>query len=103
MNVSAAEPLPQSITTVNVSYVPWSAIVPLNVVLWSSSIAVADRTPQSPPEDPGTALAQADALRDALREAAGKANHLIQTLKREKKQSRLLKSTLASLREIQKL
>ena len=37
-------------------------------------------TLQSPPEDPGTALAQAVAVRDALREAAGKANNLIQTL-----------------------
>lgn len=58
---------------------------------------------QSPPEEPGSALAQAIALRDALREAAGKAGELIQTLKRERKQSKLLKTTLASLREIQSL
>ncbi len=58
---------------------------------------------QSTPEEPGTALQQAVALRDALREAASKAGELIRTLRREKKQSKLLKSTLASLREIQSL
>ncbi len=53
------------------------------------------------PDVAATALEQAVELQAALRGAATKTAELIRTLKREKKQSRLVKSALASLREIQ--
>ena len=47
------------------------------------------------------ALEQATALRIALRDAVNKTSELIRTLKREQKQSKLVRSTLASLKQIQ--
>ena len=47
------------------------------------------------------AIEQATALRDTLREATAQAGELIRTLKREKKQAKLVKSTLDSLRQLQ--
>jgi hypothetical protein len=47
------------------------------------------------------ALEQATALRTTLRDAVNKTSELIRTLKREQKQSRLVRSTLASLKQIQ--
>jgi hypothetical protein len=58
--------------------------------------------PQSP-ETSGTAdvLAEALALKQALQEALAKTNSLIAALRRQSRQSRLLRSTLESLRELQ--
>jgi len=44
---------------------------------------------------------QAEALRDSLNDALGKTRELIRSLKRQKKQSRIVESTLASLRQLQ--
>ena len=55
----------------------------------------------APQEVPATALEQAAELQAVLRDAAAKTTALIRSLKREKKQSRLVKSALASLRELQ--
>ena len=44
---------------------------------------------------------QAEALRDSLKDALDKTRDLIRTLKRQKKQSRIVESTLASLRQLQ--
>lgn len=52
-------------------------------------------------ESTAGALEQATALRSALRDAVNKTTELIRTLKREQKQSRLVRSTLASLKQIQ--
>lgn len=60
-------------------------------------------TEVAPAEGSTSALGQAIALRDSLRAAAGKAGSLVQALKQEKRQAKLLKSTLASLRQIQTL
>jgi hypothetical protein len=51
--------------------------------------------------EPTTSLDQAIELRNTLRDAASKTAELIRTLKREKKQAKLVKSALASLRELQ--
>jgi hypothetical protein len=53
------------------------------------------------PETP--ALAQAEALRDSLRDLTLKANDLISSLKRQRRQEKLVASTLASLKELQKV
>jgi hypothetical protein len=58
-------------------------------------------TAPSEQDVPVTALEQAVELQAVLRGAATKTAELIRTLKREKKQSRLVKSALASLRELQ--
>lgn len=52
-------------------------------------------------EGTASALEQATALRTSLRDAVNKASELIRTLKREQKQSKLVRSTLASLKQIQ--
>ena len=61
------------------------------------------RNTTAPSEEtvPVTALEQAVELQTVLRGAATKTAEMIRTLKREKKQSRLVKSALASLRELQ--
>jgi hypothetical protein len=46
-------------------------------------------------------IEQAKALRASLRETLGKTNELIRTLKRQEKQSRVVASTLASLKQLQ--
>jgi hypothetical protein len=46
-------------------------------------------------------LVQAEALRDSLREVLLKANDLISALKRQRRQTKLVQSTLASLKELQ--
>jgi len=48
-------------------------------------------------------IEQATAFRDALRVAVTQANELIRTLKQQKRQARLVQSTLASLRQLQKV
>lgn len=50
---------------------------------------------------PGSPIDQAIALRAALRDAASQANELIRSLKRQKKQTKLVASTLASLKELE--
>ena len=44
---------------------------------------------------------QAEALRDSLKDALQKTRGLVSALKRQKKQSRIVESTLASLRQLQ--
>ena len=50
---------------------------------------------------PGTPIEQAVALKGTLRETLLQTNELIRTLKRQKKQSRLVATTLASLKQLQ--
>jgi hypothetical protein len=47
-------------------------------------------------------IEQAVALRESLRVSVGKANELIRALKRQRQQSRLVQTTLASLKELQR-
>ena len=51
----------------------------------------------------GSALEQAIALRDSLRVSAAAAGELVRALKKERKQSRALRTTLASLKSIENL
>lgn len=48
-----------------------------------------------------SALEQAEALRDTLRRAQSQAGELVTTLRKRQKQSRLVESTLASLRQLE--
>jgi hypothetical protein len=48
-------------------------------------------------------LLQAEALRDSLRDVLGKASDLISTLKRQRRHEKLVRSTIASLKELQKV
>ena len=63
----------------------------------------ADASPTA--ADPGdradSPIQQAEALRHSLKDALSKANELIRTLKQQKKKSRVVESTLASLRQLQ--
>ncbi len=56
--------------------------------------------PVSEPES-SSPLEQAEALRDSLKNALDKTRDLIRVLKRQKKTSRIVESTLASLRQLQ--
>ena len=77
----------------------------------ASSIPAAESEPQTDPSTPRPAdsgeplstLEQAAALRDVLREAAGKAGDLVRTLQRDRKQAKALRTTLASLRQMETL
>ena len=78
---------------------------------------VSEPTPQSTPtgEKPATKpkrtttqakttpIEQAIAFRDALRTAVVQANELIRSLKRQKREARLVQTTLASLKQLQKV
>lgn len=46
---------------------------------------------------------EVNALKGVLRDAFGRANQILATIRRQKKESRLLKSTLQSLRQLQKI
>ena len=48
----------------------------------------------------GTLIQEAQALKDALRDAYGRSNSLLVALKRHRKQSKLVQSALASLRQL---
>jgi hypothetical protein len=48
-------------------------------------------------------IEQAIAFRDALRTAVVQANELIRSLKQQKREARLVQTTLASLRQLQKV
>jgi hypothetical protein len=50
-----------------------------------------------------SSLDQAIALRDSLRNAASTAQQLIRSLKQQKRESRIVASTLASLKQLQKV
>jgi hypothetical protein len=56
---------------------------------------------QTHQESTAGALEQATALRTTLRDAVNKTSELIRALKREQKQSKLVRSTLASLKQLQ--
>ena len=49
----------------------------------------------------GSPVEQAEALRDCLKDALDKTRDLIRSLKRQQKTSRIVESTLASLRQLQ--
>ena len=51
----------------------------------------------------GALVEEAQALKQALHDAYGRSARLVAALKRQKKQSRLMASTLASLRQLQRL
>jgi hypothetical protein len=53
--------------------------------------------------DANRPIMQAMALRAVLRETLVQTNELIRALKRDKRQSRLVASTLASLKQLQKV
>jgi hypothetical protein len=68
--------------------------------------AVADNGPArerqtTEPSNPGGVIAEAQAFQESLRETYSRASRLVAALKRQRKQSRLVASTLASLRELQ--
>lgn len=48
-------------------------------------------------------IEQAIAFRDALRTAVVQANELIRSLKRQKREAKLVQSTLGALRQLQKV
>jgi hypothetical protein len=48
-------------------------------------------------------IEEAEALRDALRDAHGRATRLVAALKCQRKQSKLVQHTLASLKQLQQL
>lgn len=58
-------------------------------------------TEASEPEGTASLLAQAEALKGVLQDATGKTRELIASLKRQEKQSKLVRSTLASLKQLQ--
>jgi len=82
-----------------------------------SKTTVSEPVPQSPPtgEKPATRakrssaskrpspIEQAITFRDALRTAVVQANELIRSLKQQKREARLVQSTLASLKQLQKV
>lgn len=51
--------------------------------------------------EPTSPLAAAEALRDSLKQSLACTRELIASLRKRKKQSRLVESTLASLRQLQ--
>ena len=51
----------------------------------------------------GTVLREAEAVKTSLREAHSQVSRLIAALKRQRRQSRLMQSTLASLKQLQTL
>jgi len=51
----------------------------------------------------GSVIAEAQALKDTLRDAYGRVNRLVAALKRQKKQSKLVQTTLASLKQLQQI
>ena len=53
--------------------------------------------------DTASVLEQAHALRSVLRDALTKTNELVLSIKRHKRKSRLVESTLASLRQLQSI
>jgi hypothetical protein len=50
---------------------------------------------------PGDLIEEVQALQTVLRDALTRTSHLLHGLKRQRKQSRLMKSTLASLKQLQ--
>lgn len=56
---------------------------------------------KSDKSDPGPALEQVVALRSSLKSVLGQTNELIRTLKRQRREARVVETTLASLRQLQ--
>lgn len=71
--------------------------------------AVPTPTASSPSADNGGApginalIAEAEALKEALRAVYGRSDRLLVALKRHRKQSKLVQTTLASLRQLQSI
>ena len=62
-------------------------------------------SPSATKSEPSAAspIEQAEALRSALRQALAQTNQLIVSLRRQRKQNRLMKSTLESLKDLQRV
>ncbi len=65
------------------------------------TVTTSTPTSESQSADSRTPLEAAEALRDSLKESLARTRDLIATLRRRKKQSRLVENTLASLRQLQ--
>jgi hypothetical protein len=68
----------------------------------------APRDPKADPGQPnstgiGPLIEEAEALKGVLHDAYGRAARLVAALRRQRKQSRLMASTLASLRQLQQI
>ena len=66
----------------------------------ASHVAVSCDTADSPPS---SVLHEAESLKTTLREAHSKVSNLIAALKRQRRQSKLVQTTLASLKQLQTL
>ncbi len=62
----------------------------------------ATKPKRSPASKRSSPIEQAIAFRDALRTAVVQANELIRSLKQQKREARLVQTTLASLKQLQK-
>jgi hypothetical protein len=60
-------------------------------------------TPQTTTTAGRTLIEEAQELRDALRDAYGRASRLVAVIKRQRQQSKLVATTLASLRQLQNI
>ena len=77
-----------------------SAIEPIN----GSTLTVAEPNASADPTTSfGTVLSEAEAVKASLREAHSRVSRLITALKRNRRQSKLMQSTLASLKQLQSL
>lgn len=78
---------------------------PVETMQAPAAAASQSRAPKKPADAgiSGSPLTQALALRTALRASLTQTNALIQALKRQKKQAKLMATTLASLKELQKV
>lgn len=80
--------------------------VPINKQVAASAAATpSDAKPEKPARKSKAAstIEQAVALRDTLRSVARQAGELARSLKQQKRQARIVASTLASLKELQKV
>jgi hypothetical protein len=51
----------------------------------------------------GALIAEAEAIRDALKDAFTRSSRLVTALRRHRKQSKIVQTTLASLRQLQEI
>lgn len=79
---------------------PVSASIPQSPPIGDKTATKAKRSSASKKPSP---IEQAIAFRDALRTAVVQANELTRSLKQQKREARLVQSTLASLRQLQKV
>lgn len=70
----------------------------------SAAAAPSDMKPvkQSRTRPSASAIEHASSLRDMLRNVAGQAGELVRSLKRQKRQAKIVATTLASLKQLEK-